>query len=57
MNSDWMGYDYGPNLSPMIAAWTAHYVRKGCHPEKARRVANARVDRKRTWPPKQDREA
>jgi hypothetical protein len=41
------GYD---NLSPLIRAWTAHYVAKGCTPEKAGRVAFARVQRKRTWP-------
>lgn len=43
------GY-YCENLSPLIRAWAAHYVAKGCTPEKARRVAFARVQRKRTWP-------
>ncbi len=38
------------NLSPLIGAWTAAYVAKGCTPEKARRVALARVQRSRTWP-------
>lgn len=41
---------YGPNESPRIAAWTAHYERKGCHPVKARSVALAKVRRSRTWP-------
>jgi hypothetical protein len=41
-----------PNLSPLIAAWTAHYVAKGCMPTKARDVAWRRVRRKRTWPPR-----
>lgn len=55
MNSDpWSGPYYGPNLSPLIAAWTAHYERKGCHPVKAKRVANERVRTKRTWPPTHD---
>lgn len=41
------GYE---NLSPLISVWTVHYEAKGCSPEKARRVAAARVQRKRTWP-------
>ncbi len=48
-----MGGEFGwhyENLSPLIRAWTAHYQAKGCTPEKARRVAEDRVRRKRTWP-------
>ena len=40
------------NESPRIAAWTAHYIAKGCHPVKAEHVANKKVERSRTWPPK-----
>lgn len=50
MPSDLGGYEY-ENLSPLIAAWTAHYVRKGCSDTKARDVASRRVQSgKRTWP-------
>lgn len=44
------GFSAPENLGPLIAAWTARYVAKGCSPEKARRVAQARAWRKRTWP-------
>lgn len=44
-------FSYGhENLSPLIGAWTAHYIAKGCSETKARRVAWARVQRKRSWP-------
>lgn len=45
------GYDYGDNLGPMVAAWAAHLIGKGCHPVTAKRKADERVRRKRTWPP------
>lgn len=41
---------FGDNLGPLIKAWTAHYIAKGCHPRKAKEVASARARRKRTWP-------
>lgn len=40
------------NDSPRIAAWSAHYMRKGCTGTKALRVACDKVRRSRTWPPK-----
>lgn len=43
MNSDPVGYDYGPNLSALYRAWEAHYERKGCSPRKAREVAYRKV--------------
>lgn len=42
-------YDH-ENLGPLISAWAARYVAKGCSEEKARRVASERVRHKRTWP-------
>jgi hypothetical protein len=48
MASD-LAFSYA-NLSPLISAWSAHYEARGCSPEKARRVAMDRVQRKRTWP-------
>lgn len=44
---------YGRNDSGRIAAWTAHYVSKGCHPIKAARVASDKCHRSTTWPPVQ----
>jgi hypothetical protein len=38
------------NKSPLINAWTAHYIAKGCTESKARMVAQKRCERKRTWP-------
>jgi hypothetical protein len=49
MASDY-GYEYH-NEGPRIAAWAGHYVRKGCHPVKAQRVAWAKCRRSQTWPP------
>ena len=39
------------NESARIAAWTAHYTLKGCHPVKAHSVALNKVRKARTWPP------
>lgn len=44
-----LGYYYR-NDSARIAAWAAHYERKGCHPVKARTVALDKVRRSHTWP-------
>lgn len=45
---------YGGNRNdgPRIAAWSAHYMRKGCTDTKASRVAREKVRRSCTWPPK-----
>ena len=40
------------NDSPRIAAWMAHYVRKGCHPVKAAKVAWQKCRKSTTWPEK-----
>ena len=42
-------YEYR-NESRRIAAWTAHYLAKGCNSTKARDVACRKVRRSRTWP-------
>lgn len=47
-----MDYSY-PNESKRIAAWTAHYLAKGCNSTKARDVACRKVRQSRTWPPQQ----
>ncbi|MCP5018422.1 MAG: hypothetical protein GY938_24560 [Ketobacter sp.] len=46
---DFEGYTF-INLSPLIAAWTMHYMAKGCAETKARQVAVKRVQSKMTWP-------
>ena len=39
------------NLSPLLAAWTLHYMSKGCTDTKAIKVAFKRIrSGKRTWP-------
>lgn len=50
MPIDGWGYDY-PNESRRIAAWKAHYMRKGCTNTKAYDVACRKVRSARTWPP------
>lgn len=50
-----MMFDYGyRNESPRIAAWKAHYMRKGCTDTKAYDVAVRKVRQASTWPPKQN---
>lgn len=44
------GWTVDRNLSPLIAAWTAHYIAKGASPVKARAVAQKRCQRKTSWP-------
>lgn len=44
-----LGSEYH-NESPRIAAWTAHYIAKGCHPVKASKVAWQKVRNSTTWP-------
>jgi hypothetical protein len=43
-------YEYR-NDSRRIAAWQAHYVRKGCTRTKAEKVAYQKVHVASTWPP------
>ena len=43
----------GRNESKRIAAWTAHYLAKGCNSTKARDVACRKVRQSWTWPPQQ----
>ena len=43
-------YEYRDD-SKRIAAWTAHYLAKGCNSTKARDVACRKVRQSRTWPP------
>ena len=50
----WFGYEYR-NESPRIAAWKAHYMRKGCTDTKADLVAHRKCCRSNTWPPKINR--
>lgn len=47
------GFGFSPyvNECPRAEAWKAHYVRKGCHPVKADRVAWEKVRKSHTWPP------
>lgn len=43
--------DYGyRNESKRIAAWTAHYMAKGCFSRKAHGLAMDKVHRSQTWP-------
>lgn len=43
------GYD--PTAGRRLAAWTAHYMAKGCYRAKAQAVAWKKVCRSWTWPP------
>lgn len=44
------GYSPYENRAPRIAAWAAHYERKGCHPVKAQAVARRKCSKSHTWP-------
>lgn len=44
-----LGNEYH-NDSQRIAAWKSHYVRKGCHPVKAAKVAWLKCKNSYTWP-------
>lgn len=44
------GYGYGPNLSPLIDGWRAHYLAKGVGRWKAEELANTKARKGRQCP-------
>jgi len=44
----WTWCEYDPHAGNVRAAWTAHYIRKGCSERKARQLADKKYY---TWPP------